>query len=960
MSSPRSMPFSRLNPRRLPLVALAGILSVVADSGCSLIGDRPLTTLTRVEQVRSLDAGEANRGYPVRIRGVITFYDPNYYVLTVQDATAGVALDARSIPSLDLREGMLLDVEGWTGFDGFATIIVKPRINILEGMILPPALAVTFNDIFDGRYDFQRVEVKATVTGIKNLEKAHVLLLLTSQGQTIEVYLRTEIYLNPALHGREITVRGVPYTIHDSLGNVRKARIYVSDYRDLDVKGIEMASIPEIASNGKRPDRVLTSAQEIKALTSKQAESGFPVKLRAIVNFYQPSFGGLFLQDQTAGIYANVTDPAGQPIAVGSLVEIEGRTDPGAFAPSIAEGVVRLIGTGSPYPPLRVRNPDALAMKDENLRAVVSGTVRRITNWREYGVQIEMAVSGHPFSVLLSGDEHPESYSDWLDSEREFLGVLSPLYDRFRHMRAFILMCPGVEHTRRIMDAPTFAAMGPPNPLVRLQQFELKDSGGHRVKVAGAVTGVWRDSTVTITDGSYDLDMRVDQNVGLEVGDTVEAVGFPPLGGFEPALEDVQLRKTGHQKPVAPTDLDAAEAVSGIAPARLIRVEGVLTNQERILGDEMLTLKSGKTEFAAVAEQPQPSPRLSGLRRGSLLRLTGVCQMEWDRSRNPPEPRGFRLRLRSPQDVEVLQIASWWTPGRTLTAVAGLAAVLIASLGWAVSLRNQVRRQTGVIAARAEEAAQLEAQLAHVQRLESVGRLAGGIAHDFNNLLTVVNGYCELLLAQPGLSRTLKLGLEEIAKAGKRAATLTQQILAFSRRQVLQPVVLDLNDVVRDMHAMLRRVLGEQIEFVTTLDPDLGLVKADPGQMQQVLMNLAVNARDAMPSGGTLAVMTTNTEVDKAVRQSEEEVGPGPFVCLAVSDTGSGMDAQTLERIYEPFFTTKPAGMGTGLGLSTVFGIVRQSGGYIQVQSEPGKGSRFEISLPRISNGAPGASHRNG
>jgi signal transduction histidine kinase len=252
---------------------------------------------------------------------------------------------------------------------------------------------------------------------------------------------------------------------------------------------------------------------------------------------------------------------------------------------------------------------------------------------------------------------------------------------------------------------------------------------------------------------------------------------------------------------------------------------------------------------------------------------------------------------------------------------------------------------------------QTQEQLLQSQKLEAVGQLAGGVAHDFNNLLTVIMGYSQLSLEQLPADNPVRQNLEEISKAGEMAASLTRQLLALSRKQVMQPTVLDLNSVVPSMEKMLKRTIGEDIEMSTILQPDLGNVNADPGQMEQVIMNLVINARDAMPDGGKLTIKTADIYLDETFARHHIGVTPGPHVMLTVRDTGSGIDGSTQKHIFEPFFTTKEIGKGTGLGLSTVYGIIKQSAGTIWVESQVGKGTTFKIYLPRVYEDAEEHKH---
>ncbi|HYF38837.1 MAG TPA: ATP-binding protein, partial [Gemmatimonadales bacterium] len=257
-----------------------------------------------------------------------------------------------------------------------------------------------------------------------------------------------------------------------------------------------------------------------------------------------------------------------------------------------------------------------------------------------------------------------------------------------------------------------------------------------------------------------------------------------------------------------------------------------------------------------------------------------------------------------------------------------------------------------------QQLGETRAHLAQAQKMEAIGRLAGGIAHDFNNLLTVINALSIVVLKQLPHGHPLRTDLEEIHAAGDRAANLTRQLLAFSRRQVLQPEVLDLNVVVLGVSRMLRRLIGEDVVVRLDLDPDLSAVQADRGQLEQVIMNLALNARDAMPTGGSLGMITSNAKLTNGLPGDRGSLPPGNYVKLVVNDTGIGMDAVTRSQIFEPFFTTKPQGQGTGLGLATVYGIIQQSGGEVEVESEPGRGSSFTIYLP-VAAQSPSADQPN-
>ena len=278
--------------------------------------------------------------------------------------------------------------------------------------------------------------------------------------------------------------------------------------------------------------------------------------------------------------------------------------------------------------------------------------------------------------------------------------------------------------------------------------------------------------------------------------------------------------------------------------------------------------------------------------------------------------------------------------------------ILVRLGGWSVLDGTGEISYLEILAENITERKQLENQLRQAQKMQAIGQLAGGVAHDFNNLLTVVEGQVEMMLAEVPPHDRLRHRLEEIEKAAQLASTLTRRLLAFSRMQVFQSKVLDLNVVIAGMSQMLARLIGENIEMTFLPGADLGRVKADLSQIEQVLMNLVVNARDAMPDGGRLTIETHNAHLDATYARQQAIVEQGDYVLLVVSDTGRGMDGETQARVFEPFFTTKQPGQGTGLGLSMVYGVVKQSGGYIWVYSEPGRGATFKIYLPRVTDAA--------
>jgi two-component system, cell cycle sensor histidine kinase and response regulator CckA len=398
-------------------------------------------------------------------------------------------------------------------------------------------------------------------------------------------------------------------------------------------------------------------------------------------------------------------------------------------------------------------------------------------------------------------------------------------------------------------------------------------------------------------------------------------------------------------------EIDAVEQVARLARIAIERLGGEADASRKGAEPDLISSQDGYRELFENANEVMYTHDLGG--RLTALNKAGVALTGYSREEAmgmnmstlvaPEYRRIWREKLDSQIGGEAkttyeLEIVN--RSGARISLETGTR--LIFRVGKPVAVQGIARDVT--------ERRRLEAHLLQSQKMEAIGRLAGGVAHDFNNMLTVITGYSQWMLDELPPESPMCESASEILLAANRAAALTNQLLVFSRNQVIQPIIVDLNDLVAQMDQMLRRLIGENIELVTKTYPDLGLIRGDPGQIEQVILNLAVNARDAMPRGGRLILETANVHIYEEHEWTQEDCIPGAYVMLAVSDSGSGIDEEVKAHIFEPFFTTKAQGRGTGLGLSTVYGIVKHDGGHIRVESEPGVGTVFRIYFPRVGD----------
>ena len=828
--------------------------------------------------------------------------------------------------------------------------------------------------------------------------------------------------------------------------------------------GLLLSVSISLARSDENPGRdskplLLTGIEQLREITRQQAARNPEVCFHAVVTYYDPSNADLFVQDATAGTWVDVENIPNLGLKAGDWVELRGIGEWPDFAPQVGKPRVRVLGR-APLPGAVMVSFSQLNMTAYNSRRVqVEGTVLDATKQGEQ-MRLTLEVGGGTINVPIASARGPIP-ANLVDAKVHIQGVCGASNNKKNQLIAVRVCLPSLADLKVIEEGPSDPFAGPIHSISSILCYVPKKESG-RVKVRGVVTYRQAGRGLFIQDGDDGLFVESRQRTPLAVGDSVEVAGFPSVSeGLSPVLKHAVFRSLGSGAPIAPPLVKPLQVLQGEHDSELLRIEGRLLSVVDVHGERLLTLDADSSIFEAglrfQAQNPGPPPDI-----GSLVELTGVCSIL---PNEQGDPVGFRITLRSAQDIAVLSTPSWWTTTLLLRMTGIWAALVLGGTLWVASLKRQVaektdnirdslqreasareryqelfenandmvftcdleghfsslnkagRRMTGCdlpevlqlsfsqilappfeaqarqILQEASEEGQrtyeveiltkdngrlrvdlgtrliqrggrppevlgigrditrhrrLEEQLRQAQKMEAAGRLAGGVAHDFNNLLTVISGFGQLILGRLDPADPKHPQMEQLLKAADRGAALTRQLLAFSRQQVLQPQVLDLNATLANVHGMLRSLIGEDIELVIKPGPGLGKVKADPGEIDQVILNLAVNARDAMPSGGKLSLETENVSLDEVHISGDYFFRPGHYVLLSVSDTGCGMDADIQKHIFEPFFTTKEQGKGTGLGLATVHGIVHQSGGYIHVYSELGSGSVFKIYLPRV------------
>ena len=784
---------------------------------------------------------------------------------------------------------------------------------------------------------------------------------------------------------------------------------------------------------------VIQSVTELRRMTPEDAARGHPVKFRSTVTYHQPAAALLFVHDRSEGVY--VYQEKGDQIRVpeGTLVEVDGYSDPGMFAPCVWANHVTFLRPGRLPEPRRVGLSDLVGGREDSQWVEVEGVVRGAAPDLDGDGVMLLRVGSETAHVIVRGAKAADMRR-FTGATVRVRGVCGSYFDDRRNWTGMSFLLAGPELIAIRKEAPTDLFALPTGSVESLAKFDPDRGPGERVKIAGTVI-LRRNATVVVQDETGGISVDLQPGQPGNTGERVEVHGFLIRRGGEWGVEDGLAQIVERGRSPNPSWLAVDDVLGGGHAATLVRIEGVLVDHlTDAQSDHVFLLRSdagadgSQVIFSAVLDRERVPPELANLRSGTRLAMTGACSAMAERQASAT----FRIFLRDASDVTVVSRPPWWNAANATGAAGLIAALASAALAWVWTLRRRVRLQTSHMVERLKREARLEEQyretvetasdaifsldaagrviainpagerltglaaddafldavtpasardahdliacevpvtrevglagpsgavllevnarpvvhdgqwagvraiardltqrrrleseLRQAQKMEAIGRLAGGIAHDFNNLLTVINGNAEVLRYRLGPD---ELGLaDEIVRAGDQAATLTRQLLAFSRKSVLSPKVLCPNDTVESVRNVLARLVGERVELITALDDAVGCVKIDPGQLEQALLNLAVNARDAMPTGGTLTIRT------------RAWIG---HARIEVADTGVGMDEATKARVFEPFFTTKPVGEGTGLGLATVQTILEQAGGAVGVRSAPGQGTTFFLDLP--------------
>lgn len=946
--------------------------------------------MVKAKDVRALSEREAEQAYPVRLRGVVLYHDAGRGLLYVHDAEEGISVELRGT-EVDLRPGQWVDLEGVTGAVSYAPGVRRPRFEVLGVAPMPGPRATTVAELRTGALDSQWVQVNGVVRAVDCGDGRAVLDVATPAGRLRAVAPHLENQPVPRhLVDAEVRLKGVCGTRYNRRGQLTDVVLHLPDLRD-----VEITSAP-----GGGADSL--EVQPIGSLLRFDPEASPDRRLRVqgVVTLRRPG-GVLWVQEDGQAVRVLASRQDG--VREADRVDVVGFPAPGGMIPVLEYAEVKSLGCAEMPPAIPVtvldmaRGLEQGEMYDARLVTLEARLIETAPtpDGRLYHLHQGTDQFIHAYA-LHRVDETPLAVPE-PGSLVRLTGVCAIETDEFDRIRGVrlelrnaadcqVLESPRWWTARRLAMVITLATLLAFAGLawvltlqrrVRAQTRLIRE----RLEAQTAVEGQFRLFLQNVPGAAFIKDQAgryLFANNGWERQFSKPRTDWYGRTDAEFWSEELVQQFAESDRVALESERTIVKVLSGRGADGEMRywmaykfgmgdvhggrvLGGILldiTEQHRageaLRQSQGLLAKAFHASPAAMILSTRADGRLMNANESFVALVEGTHEEVVGRSWSELavwEEEAVRERLASQaaMGVEVRDIECRLRArsGKVRTVLASVETI---ELGEEPCLLWILHDET--------ERLQLEAQLRQAQKMESVGRLAAGVAHDFNNMLTIIQGYVGLLQALLEDYDAVAEPLQQIASASDRAANLTRQLLMFSRRQLLQPQVLDLNDVIRNLSKMLQRMLGEDIALDCVLSDPLPALLADPGMLEQVLMNLAVNARDAMPKGGQLCIRTEAVRVEASHLRDNPQGRIGDFVCLSVIDTGCGMDAGVLSRIFEPFYTTKEVGKGTGLGLATVYGIIQQHHGWLEVQSEIGRGTVFRVYLP-VHGGAPAEGTRS-
>lgn len=932
-----------------------------------------LPLMTDIEKIRDLSPEEAGRYYPVRVKGVITFYDAKSFLCFVQGASEGIYILTEEAP-LDVKTGDRVMVEGVTGPGDFAPVILQPKITVTGTAPPPRAKPVSYADLTTGKEDCQWVEIEALVNAIRP-EQHCLVLQLTADGKNLEAFIpdaKNERWPSQ-LVDTKVRLNGVCATQFNGKRQFVQCNLY-------------LPTVACILTEQPPPDDPLGLAvRPVRSLLKFQPrqESGHRQLVHGVVTA-RLGDAAFYAQDESGGILVRSESPT--PCEPGDLVAASGFPMADGYTPSLHHAQVLKRGRTSlpapAEPPIdelwEGRHDGAfvqvkgrvvdLYVKDQQARlglrvgehyfeAVIyskGGTLRALP--LESLVQVRGAAA-----ALITEQGEPRGCLLHVDSDRDVAVLERPSWWTTRRLQqglfgGGLLSAAGVAwllllHRRVRAQTEVIRQRLEHEAAIEHRYEQLFENANDIVftadldgrftsvnRAAESISGYTREEAL----GLSILDIAASEHrssVAQRLAARISGTDMPPVEvqilakdgrRIEVEVDTRLLMQDGKAIGVQGIARDVTERKRAVDLLRRSEVRFEKAFRSSPIAISITTLSEGR-----YLDANDSFLRLVGYSREDILGRTSLELGIWA---DPADRQRMVESLNQRQSVREMEMRLRAKGGQLHDTLASLEMIELGAeccvLGTIFDITQRL---------------QLEAQLRHAQKMEVVGQLAASVAHDFNNLLTIIHGYSALLLSERNSPAEAGEALKQISEAAQRGSNLTRQLLAFSRHQVLQPEDLNVNDLIQNMDRMLLRVLGEDIALQINCAAHLPDVHADGGMLEQVILNLVVNARDAMPRGGLLVLRTEAVEVAADRARQNPEAAPGRHVCLTVSDTGTGMDAPTLARLFEPFFTTKEVGKGTGLGLATAYGIVKQHKGWMEVSSRAGAGSTFTLFLPALA-----------